>query len=58
MLEEARELVAALPPDEVGCLYLRPNHHPVTPDPISGEFPLLIRHRGSVRGAWPVVSAG
>lgn len=55
MLEEARELVAALPPDELGCLYLRPDHRPVTPEPGSGEFRKLLRHRGSVRGAWPVV---
>lgn len=55
-LEEARNLVAALPPGEIGCLYLDPNQNPVTPVPFSAEFPSLVRHRGSARGAWPTVS--
>lgn len=28
---------------------------PVCPDPSSDQFPALIRHRGSVGGAWPVI---
>ena len=53
-LEEARELVEALPPGEVGMLYLD-GQRPVTPDPRSDRFPDLVRHEGSIRGAWPVV---
>ena len=53
-LEEARELVDALPPGEVGMLYLD-GETPVTPDPQSDRFGDLARHEGSIRGAWPVV---
>jgi hypothetical protein len=53
---EARELVAALPPDEIGCLYLDPNRTPVTPVPGDSAFAVLIRHKGSTCGAWPTVS--
>ena len=53
-LEEARELVDALPPGEVGMLYLD-GERPVTPDPRSDRFGELARHEGSIRGAWPVV---
>ena len=53
-LEEARQLVEALPPGEVGTLYLD-GQRPVTPDPRSDRFPDLVRHEGSIRGAWPVV---
>lgn len=53
-LEEAQQLVDALPPDEVGCLYLDAEQSPVTPDPASG-FIALRRHHGSIRGAWPTV---
>ncbi len=57
-LERGRHLVCALPPDEVGCLYLHPESHAVTtPDPDSPDFPSLIRHRGSIGGAWPRLSA-
>ena len=55
-LERARTLVAALPPDEVGCLYVGPDRNPVDPNPASDGFRSLIRHRGRVRGAWPCVS--
>jgi len=55
-LERARTLVAALPPDEVGCLYVGPDRNPVAPSPASDGFRSLIRHRGRVRGAWPSVS--
>jgi len=54
-LSEAQKRVAALPPDEIGCFYLDQTQAPVTPDPSADAFPLLIRHRGSVRGAWPTV---
>ena len=53
-LEEAQQLVDALPPDEVGCLYLDAEQSPVTPNPASG-FSALRRHHGSIRGAWPTV---
>ena len=52
----AERLVAALPPDEVGCLYLDSGGSPVTPDPAADGFRALIRHRGCIRGAWPTVS--
>ena len=55
-LERARALVAALPPDEIGCLYVDTDRRPVAPDPTSDRFPSLVRHRGCVRGAWPTVS--
>ena len=54
-LEEAQRLADALPPDEVGCLYLDAEQAPVTPDPASGGFTALTRHHGSIRGAWPTV---
>jgi hypothetical protein len=50
-------MILRLPATEVGCLYLKPDFVPVTPDPASAEFPTLIRHYGSIRGAWPVVVA-
>ena len=49
----ALELIARLPLDEVGCLYLDGTGKPVCPDPGSPEFPNLTRHFGSVKGAWP-----
>ncbi|MXZ71987.1 MAG: hypothetical protein F4Z04_10885 [Acidobacteria bacterium] len=55
-LARARTLVSALPPEEVGCLYLDSEQRPVTPDPTATAFGRLVRHRGSVRGAWPTVS--
>ncbi len=55
-LERARTLVARLPPDEVGCLYVDAARGPAAPDPTSDGFRLLARHRGCVRGAWPTVS--
>ncbi len=55
-VNEARELVNALPPDELGCLYLGPSGEPVTPSPAATDFPALKRHSGSARGAWPTVS--
>lgn len=55
-LERARTLVAGLPPDEIGCLYVDSDRHPVAPDPTSDAFRSLVRHRGTVRGAWPTIS--
>ena len=49
----ALELIAGLPPGEVGCLYLDRAGKPVRPDPTSAEFAKLTRHFGSVKGAWP-----
>ena len=54
--ERAENLFAQLPAYELGCLYLAPGNRPVTPDPASPDFPDLIRHRGSVGGAWPSLS--
>ncbi|MBN8247897.1 MAG: hypothetical protein J0L84_10685 [Verrucomicrobia bacterium] len=51
--QSALELVARLPPAELGCFYLNAAGHPVCPDPDSAEFAGLTRHYGSVRGAWP-----
>lgn len=56
-MEQARSLDASLPPDEIGCLYLGPDNNPVTPEPASGTFSTLVRHKGSIRGAWPTVSS-
>lgn len=53
---KALELIALLPPAEVGCLYLDVAGKPVCPDPASPEFPKLTRHFGSVKGAWPRIS--
>lgn len=53
MVEAASALVAALPPVEMGCLYLDRAGGPLCPDPASPEFPKLTRHFGSLKGAWP-----
>lgn len=55
-IEEARALMFLLPPDEIGCLYLTPQLEPFTPEPNSEGFQKLIRHYGSVCGAWPTVT--
>jgi len=49
----ALELIARLPLDEVGCLYLDRTGKPVCPDPAAPDFPKLTRHFGSLKGAWP-----
>ena len=36
--------------------YVAGDQRPTTPDPSSTAFRVLVRHRGSVRGAWPTVS--
>ena len=43
----ALELIARLPLDEVGCLYLDRTGKPVCPDPAATEFPKLARHFGT-----------
>jgi hypothetical protein len=52
----ALEVIARLPLDEVGCLYLDRTGHPVCPDPTATELPKLTRHFGSVKGAWPRIT--
>jgi hypothetical protein len=43
--------------DFVDVLHLHETYQvPVTPDPDAMKFPTLIRHHGSVRGAWPTVT--
>ena len=54
--ERAEKLCVELPREELGCLYLDQDRKPVTPDPSSEHFPSLIRHFGSPRGSWPVIS--
>lgn len=54
---QAEELIKTLPGAEMGCLYLTPAFAPVTPVPADPDFPRLVRHYGSIRGAWPVLSA-
>lgn len=54
--EDADLLIQRLPLTEVGCLYLDPNLTPVTPNPSDAEFPKLIRHYGSIHGAWPSIA--
>ena len=39
--EQALGLVDALPPEDLGCLYLGPDHAPITPDPASEPFARL-----------------
>ena len=53
-LDHGRSLIEKLPAEEVGCAYLDPHsRQPATPDPASPGFSSLIRHHGSVGGAWP-----
>lgn len=54
-VEDARELLAILPHNEIGCLYLDTNGKAVTPEPASKDFPALIRHWGTLGGAWPTI---
>ncbi len=54
--DRAERLFEHLPAEELGCLYLDADLNPVTPDPASANFARLIRHQGSVRGAWPKIS--
>jgi len=55
-LERARRLVNELPGGEVGVAYLDPvSSLPVSPNATGTDFGALIRHRGRVGGAWPVI---
>jgi hypothetical protein len=54
-LERAKNMLASLPADELGCLYLDSDGYPVTPDPSTDQFAQFTRHWGSVRGAWPTI---
>lgn len=57
-LAAGRRLIEALPPEEIGCAYLDPiSRQPTTPDPAAPGFASLLRHRGTVGGAWPVAQA-
>lgn len=49
-LDAAKELIASLPAEDVGCLYLNADGLPV--NPTQGHT----RHHGSLGGAWPTVS--
>jgi hypothetical protein len=49
----AEELFPRLPLEEVGSLYLDAGNNPVTPLPGHPDTATLVRHTGSVRGAWP-----
>jgi hypothetical protein len=52
-LQEARELVHRLPPEDAGCLFLNPKTGLfVTPGEDLGD---LHRHRGTRGGVWPTV---
>jgi len=55
---DALRLVARLPLDDVGCLYLDRSGHPVCPDSVGSGFAGLRRHFGTVKGAWPRIVAG
>ena len=54
-LDEAQKYVMSLPSQELGCFYLDQEKRPVNADASAPAFPALIRHYGTVRGAWPVV---
>jgi len=51
---EARSLFESLPASDLGCLYLK-NGNPVTPHGRE-KAEHLLRHRGSIRGAWPTIA--
>ena len=51
----ALELVTSLPAGDLGCLYLSDLGEPVEPVPQNNDFGGMIRHYGTVRGAWPTV---
>lgn len=54
----ALELIAKLPLDDVGCLYLDAAGRPVYPDPASPDFLRFRRHFGTAKGAWPRIVEG
>jgi hypothetical protein len=49
----ALELIALLPAEDLGCLYLDSAGRPVCPDPRDAGFAGLTRHFGSVKGTMP-----
>jgi hypothetical protein len=53
---QARELFRSLPHTELGCLYLTADGKPIEPFSRNNDFDSLIRHYGTMRGAWPTVS--
>ena len=55
-VEKANSLIARLPDEDIGCLYLDAHGLPVTPDPDAAGFAGLVKHFGCVRGAWPTIS--
>ena len=52
-LAAGKALIEALPPEELGCLYLDRAGIPRTPEVKRPEFRELTRHFGSIKGAWP-----
>jgi len=54
--QSALDLIAQLPPSEVGCLYLDAGGQPVSPEPGAPNFTKLTRHFGSVKGALPRIA--
>ncbi len=53
---DAESLFTRLPPTEMGCFYLNSDGAPVCPDPNDPDFSSLVRHFGSVKGAWPRIA--
>ncbi len=56
ILEESQTMIARLPAEDLGCLYLDKKGWPVSAQPDSANFRTLTRHFGSVKGAWPKIS--
>jgi hypothetical protein len=54
--ERAEALFTQLLSADVGCLFLAADGKPVTPEPSSSEYLNLVRHFGSVQGAWPRIA--
>ncbi len=54
-VEEAKEHLAALPLEDLGCLYLDADGRVITPNPAAEEFTSFTRHWGSVGGVWPTI---
>jgi len=55
-VERAEKLFQQLSAEDLGCLYLDANGNPVTPLPNHASAAQLVRHFGSIRGAWPEFS--
>lgn len=56
IIEKSQTLVEKLPMEEIGCFYLDSAGKPVCPSPDSADFAKLIRHYGSIKGAWPRIA--